>query len=111
MATRVAQTWFAAVLRKSRGLGLHGFSFALSKVNILSQRMYRGGAGTVIETGPKDVIVEVRGYPIASSRYFRGSYTSYCKACAAMFCKVAFVNPIRPRTPHPHAIAMAFSWV
>ncbi len=111
MANRIANTFLAGPIRKSRAFGVEAFRWAMSHVSVLHERIYKGGVCAVIETGPKDLIHEVHGFPFAQSRYFRRSYASYCRALAALFCKVAFVKPVRARAPLPDRIAIAYSWV
>jgi hypothetical protein len=111
MAQRLADTWFAGALRKSRAMGFEGFRFATSKLDVLTQRMYRGGSCTVIETGPKDLIYEFDGCSLARSRYFSLSYAAFAKAAASMFCKAVFVRPVAARKPSPYVLPLAFSWI
>ena len=92
-------------------MGVDGFPFAVSKLGALTQRMYRGGAFTVTETGPKDLVFELQGCPLVRSRFFCLSYIAYTKASTAMFCKATYVKHISSRKPHPDTFALCISWV
>jgi len=111
MAKRVAETFLATVLRASRNAGVEGIWTALKQNHRLLERMYQGGAMSVLKTGPKDMILENRGLPIVTSRYWRAAYLHYLSGVCSMFTKVGYVKLARPRVPHPHSIAIALSWV
>jgi hypothetical protein len=111
MASRVAETFLAAIMRTTRNAGVESFWTALKQNHRLLERMYQGGAMAVLKTGPKDLILENMGLPIVASRYWRRVYVYYMKAIGDMFTKVTYVKLVRPRVAHPHSIAIACSWV
>jgi hypothetical protein len=111
MAKRVADTFLGTVLRASRNAGVEGIWSALKQNHRLLERMYQGGAMSVLRTGPKDFVLENRGLPIVTSRHWRAAYVHYMNAVSSMFTKVAYIKLARPQVPHPHSIAIACSWV
>ncbi len=111
MAQRIADTFLGTVLRVTRRAGVESFWSLMSQNSRIWDRMYLGGGVTVIQTGPKDVIVENHGLPLVTSRHWRFAYEAYWKALGAIFTKVAFVKAVHPREAHPHRIALAGSWV
>lgn len=111
MATRVAETFLATVLRTTRNAGVESFWTALSQNHRLLDRMYQGGGMAVLKTGPKDLVLENTGLPVVTSRYWRRVYVYYMKAISDMFTKVTYVKLVHPRVAHPHSVAVACSWV
>ncbi len=111
IAKRVAETFLGTVFRTTRKAGVETFWYVVKRSDRFWDRAYLGGAITVIQTGPKDVIVEWRGLPLVESRYFRIAQRYYSEALATMFCSRAYVKTIRPRSPHPHSLTTSFSWV
>lgn len=111
MATRVAETFLATVLRTTRQAGVESFWSVLKQNNRLLERMYQGGGMAVLKAGPKDLILENTGLPVVASRYWRRAYVYYMKAIGDMFTKVTYVRLVHPRVAHPHSIAVACSWV
>ena len=111
MATRVADTFLATVLRTTRNAGVESFWTALSQNHRLLERMYQGGGMAVLKTGPKDLILENTGLPVVTSRYWRQVYVYYMKAVSGLFTKVAYAKLVQPRVAHVHSIAVACSWV
>ncbi|MEY4515125.1 MAG: hypothetical protein RLZZ450_7247 [Pseudomonadota bacterium] len=111
MATRVAETFLATVLRTTRNAGVEAFWSVLKQNHRLLERMYQGGGMSVLKTGPKDLVLENTGLPVVASRYWRRVYVYYMQAIGNMFTKVTYVKLVRPRVSHPHSIAIACSWV
>lgn len=111
MAARVIDTFAGAALRTARSLGADSFWVVLQQNDRFYDRLYQGGGVTILQTGPKDVILENHGQPLAAVRYWRASYLAYMEALGKAFTNLAFVKLVHPRTPGPHAIAVAGSWV
>jgi hypothetical protein len=112
MATQLANTFLASAIRTSRAAGVQCMWSLLQQYGRLYNRLFRGGGVTLLQLGPKDVVVESHGFPMARSRYFATALLAYSQALATTFAgKAAYVRAVRPRTPHPHSTAMAFSWV
>lgn len=110
-AARLAETFLSSVLRATRTAGVDAMWFALKQNDRLWDRMYQGGGVCVIQTGPKDLVLENQGLPFVGSRYWRSVYIRYLHALGSMFSRVAFVKAVHPRVPHPHRIAIGGSWV
>jgi hypothetical protein len=110
-AERVKDTFMGAALRIARDAGADTYWMLLKQNPRIFDRMYQGGRVLVLQTGPKDVILENHGLPMASSRFFRGAYLAYMEAIGRAFAKVSFIKLVRPRNAHPHSIAVAGSWV
>ena len=110
-ATRITGTFLGSALRRVQSMGVDTFKQTMAQLNRLHDRMYRGGGCAAIDAGPKDLMVELSGFPFAGSRSFRGGWLAYTQALANAFCKVAYVRMARPREPHPLRVALTISWV
>ena len=110
-AQSVTETFLGLALQRARALGVDGIKPTLSQITRLHERLYQGGGCTVLDAGPKDVVIEIHGFPFAGSRTFRNAWVGYLRAICDAFAKVAYVNLVRPREPHPHRAAAAGSWV
>jgi hypothetical protein len=75
------------------------------------ERIYTGGRIHIERTGPKDARVELHGLPLAQFRYFRFAYRGWYRCIGGLLCKKLYLNFVQPRFPHPHAFALAGSWV
>jgi hypothetical protein len=73
--------------------------------------VYTGGSCTLLQTGPKDAVLELHGMPMVRSRFFRASHHGYMRALGRLMGNGSYVRVTNPREPHPHSIATAFSWV
>jgi hypothetical protein len=111
MASRIVETFAGAALRTARSLGADSFWLVLQQNDRFYDRLYQGGGVNVLQTGPKDVILENHGQPLAAIRYWRASYLAYMEALGKAFTNISYVKLVHPRTPGPHSIAVAGSWV
>lgn len=110
-AERVRDTFLGITLQRARSLGLTDLKAMLGRVGQLHERIYRGGGCAAIELGPKDVHFEISGFPFAECHAFRSGWVAYTEAFSALFVRVATAKQTRPRTPHPHRLALRVSWV
>jgi hypothetical protein len=111
ICNQLSGTLYAAIFRASRRIGVIDPWQLLLPSDRLFQRLYIGGSWSVLKLGPKDVVLEVRGLPMLTSRFYRACHHAYLKALAALTGKGVHMNPVRPRDPHPHSAATALSWV
>lgn len=110
-AERVLDTFLGSALRIARDMGADSYWMLLKQNARIFERMYQGGRVVVMQTGPKDVLIENHGLPMATSRYFRTAFHAYMAAIGRAFVRVSFIKLVRPRVAHPHTIAVAGSWV
>ncbi|MET0342551.1 MAG: hypothetical protein ABW252_16215 [Polyangiales bacterium] len=110
-ARRVTETFLGITLRRARSLGVDAVKQTIREIGRLHERLYRGGGCSVIDVGPKDIVLELHGFPFAQARTFKAAWTVYVQAIAESFSKVAYVKLTRPREPHPHRVAIMASWV
>jgi hypothetical protein len=110
-ADQVRDTFLGGTLRRARDLGLEGLKYALSQVGRLHERIYRGGGCAAFDVGPKDVIVEVSGFPFATTHSFRSGWLAYAHAMSELFTRTSYVKLARPRVIHPHRLALSLTWV
>lgn len=109
LSDRLTQTFFSGALRTARAVGVDGqMWWALSRTDRLIQRLYKGGRVTVHRRGPKDALIELAGFPFASSPYFRGVVSCEMKVMMSLLCR-ALVVRIEPSPAN--TLALALSWV
>jgi hypothetical protein len=111
MAERMSSALFSILLKMTRQAGMESMWSALKQNDRIWDRMYRGGQVTIIQTGPKDLIMENRGIPLAQSRHWRFGLRAYWLALGKLMTNVVYVKQIPPREPHAHSVAFAGSWV
>ncbi|HEX6242418.1 MAG TPA: hypothetical protein VFZ61_16010 [Polyangiales bacterium] len=111
MAESMDSSVMSTLLKTTRQAGVESMWSALKQTDRLWDRLYQGGKTTLLQLGPKDLILEHHGISLAKSRHFRAGLRAYWVALGQMMTKVVYVKLIRPRVPHPHSIALAGSWV
>lgn len=111
MAESMNATVMSSLLKATRQAGVESMWSALKQCDRLWDRMYMGGKTVVLKLGPKDLVVEHYGIPLAKSRHFRAGLRAYWLALGQMMTKVTYVKIVRPRLPDPNGIALAGSWV
>lgn len=84
---------------------------ALGSAGRVYDRIYEGGGISVTRLGPKDLRVEQTGNPLAASRYFRVTAQGFYGSLCELFCKKAYVKPIRASDAARDSYAFAISWV
>jgi len=102
---------YTAVMKTTRSVGANAGWFLLRQCERLMQRVYMGGGCTLLQTGPKDAVLELHGLPMVSSRFFRLSHHAYMNELGRMMGTGAYVRATRPRGRHLGSIATSFSWV
>ena len=102
---------YSAVMKATRSVGANAGWFMLKQCDRLLPRVYTGGGCTLIQTGPKDALLELHGMTMARSSFFRTSHQAYMTALGRLMGTGAYVRPARPRDGTPHSMATAFSWV
>lgn len=110
-AQRIIGTFAGRALKVARDVGAETYWMLMEKNDRLYDRMYQGGGVTVLKTGPKDVWLENVGQPLATCRFWRALYLAYMESMGRAFARASYVKMARPRTAHPHAIAISGSWV
>jgi hypothetical protein len=110
-ADRVASTFLAGFLRRARGFGVDGMHISLTHWPKLNERLFKGGRCVIIELGPKEVHIERHGLPFAHCRAYREGFMAFSQSLASLFCKVAYLKPVRPRVPDAQNLAITLSWV
>ncbi len=110
MAVSMGSTLMSTLLKVTRQAGVENMWSALKQNDRIWDRMYQGGAVTLIQTGPKDLMLEHRGIPLAQSSYWRAALRAYWLALGKLMTNAVYVKQIRPRHAHPHSVAFAGSW-
>jgi hypothetical protein len=112
VGARILDNLFGNLVRTARQAGAEaGPWIALRQLDRIWARVLQGGGVAAMQTGPKDAILEVLGLPMASSRFFRISYSAFIRGAMLLATKTCFVKPVAPRKPHPESFAVSISWV
>jgi hypothetical protein len=112
VGARILDNLFGSLVRMARQAGADaGPWIAIGQADRIWTRIFQGGGVAVTQTGPKDMILEVQGLPMAGSRFFRVSYSAFIRGGMLLATKTCFVKPVAPRKPRPDSFAVSVSWV
>ena len=111
MASSMSDTLLSTLVKVTRRAGIESMWSALKQNDRIWDRMYQGGSVTILQTGPKDLIMENRGISLARSRYWRSALRAYWLALGKLMTKVVYVKQVPPRQMHAHSVAFEGSWV
>jgi hypothetical protein len=104
---RLQQTLLGTLARVARASGALSPLTVLRRFNQLHARSWVGSAGRVVETGPKDLRLDVVGLPLVHIAYFRTSYRGFLRAGAQLFAEHSFVTEVGVRV---NAVSYRFAW-
>jgi hypothetical protein len=108
----IVDNFFASVLRTARNSGADGGVWmCLKHGDRMWSRVYQGGGLSVIQTGPKDAIVEVHGLPFAESPTFRVMHCAFLRGIVMLLARTCVAKVTRAREPRRGTLAVALSWV
>jgi hypothetical protein len=103
---------FASVLRAARNAGAEaGAWMCLKHADRVWNRVYQGGGVSVIQTGPKDAIIEVHGLPFAESPTFRVMHCAFLRGIVMLVARTCIAKVTKAREPRRGTLAVALSWV
>jgi hypothetical protein len=109
VSARIMGTFLGTLLRGSRQIGAQTAPLvALKHYDKLWDRLLRGGACHVQQTGPKDAIIESKGVPMFRYRYFRVAYASLIRGAGLMFAKTFYTRVLGSSNT---AMVVSISWV
>jgi hypothetical protein len=112
VGAQILDSLFGSIVRAARQAGAEaGPWIALRQLDRIWDRMFQGGGAAVIQTGPKDAIIEVLGMPVATSRFFRISHSAFIRGAMLLSAKACFVKPVPARKPTADSFAVSVSWV
>jgi hypothetical protein len=111
MGENYGQSVVGTLIKAARLSGIEGTWTALRQIDRIWDRMYQGGTTVLFQTGPKDLVLEHTGLPLAESPYFRTALRTYWLYFGRLASRTAYMKIVRPRHPHPHTIALEGSWV
>ena len=106
---RIMGTFLGTLLRGSRQIGAPSAPLvALKHYDKLWDRLLVGGACNVVQTGPKDAIIESKGLPMFRYRYFRVAYASLIRGAGLMFANTFYA---RVQRSSDSTMIVSISWV
>lgn len=109
LSDRLTQTFFSGALRAVRAVGVDAqMWWSLSRADRLIQRLYKGGRVTIHRRGPKDALLELSGFPFASSPYYRNVVVCEMRVMMSLLCR-ALVVRLEPSAKS--TLAISLSWV
>lgn len=112
VGARILDNLFGTLVRTARQAGAEaGIWLGFAQADRIWTRIFQGGGVAVIQTGPKDAIVEVSGLPVVGSRFFRVAFSAFVRGAMMLVAKSCFVKPVAARRPQPDSLAVSVSWV
>jgi len=102
-------TMLSFMSRLAQGAGVTPWT-ALGYAPRLMANTSDGGAIAVARMGPKDAILELVGYPLASVRYNRIASRGIALGIIELFCKSAYAKQIDALTS-AHTLGIRMAWV
>lgn len=112
LGAHILDSLFATMLRTARNAGAEtGVWFFMKQLDRVWNRVYQGGGFTLLQTGPKDAVLEVHGLSFADSRCFRMMHGSFMRGMTMLMTRVCLVKPVRAREPRADRYAISISWV
>jgi hypothetical protein len=96
--------------RTARAAGLD-VRHAVVAFEKLFPRVFQGGSLGVIQTGPKDVMVELKSVRLTSSYYFRTAYVGHLRAAARFVGARAFYAKPARLDPLSDTFIVSVAWV
>ncbi len=91
VSERVHGSMLATVVKLAKQSGVTPWS-AMSQFNRLWEKIFDGGGVCVYQSGHKDAVIEIAGWPLANKRYVRGSMPGVVEGMLTLFCRRAFVR-------------------
>jgi hypothetical protein len=111
IADHMGASSLSSLWRGAQAMGVGNGWWVIKQADRLWPRMYRGGGCSVLEVGPKDAIFEAHGLPMIESPFFRACHYGFMTSVGKLLGATCYVKHVSPRVPHPHRVAIAFSWV
>ena len=105
---RVHGTTLSLAIRLAKQAGVTPWTI-LAQLPRLWERVWRGGAVTVHEVGPKEAILEVVRWRVASIPYVRYTMPAVVHGIVEMFCAKAYVREVPAKTS-PTSMGMRLQW-
>jgi hypothetical protein len=88
---RIHGTFLGSMIRGAKNVGVTPW-IVLAQARKLYERLYDGGAVSVIRVGPKDARMEMVGNPSVDIPYFRHAMRGLWQVAVEFFCTKAYVN-------------------
>jgi hypothetical protein len=110
VGNRLQSTMLSSFMRTARAAGGITPMFYLSRFDRLYNRLLLGGSAQVLQTGPKDVEVELWGTQLPRAHYFRVAFMGLMRASLTFFGAKGFVKQ-RAFNAQADRFSIAVSWV
>ena len=101
-------TVLATFVRLAKGAGVTPWTVLL-RLQELWGRIWLGGGVQVVKLGPKEVRIEIAGWPCAASIYCRTGLRGVIPAVIDLFCQKSYANEIASLTTGT-SLAFRLSW-
>ena len=102
------KTILALLLRAATGAGATPAT-VLTSTPRLWTRCFKGGGVAVRMTGPKDMVFETKGVPMAKYSYFRIGYRALLTQLMVPFCTKVYMREM-PEATRDTTVTYAVSW-
>jgi hypothetical protein len=105
---KVHGTSLALAIRLAKQAGVTPWTI-LAQLQRLWDRTWQGGGVEIQKQGPKEAIIEVLGWPIASIPYVRQTMPAVALGVCGMFCAKAYVTDV-PKLASERSLGMKLQW-
>jgi hypothetical protein len=106
---RVHGTTLGLAVRLAKQSGVTPWTI-LAQLGRLWDRIYQGGGVAVYKRGPKEAVVDIAQWPLASVGYVRQTMPAVVLGIVEMFCQKAYISEV-PALAGRAAIGLKVQWV
>ena len=93
VSRRTHETFLGLLVKMARGVGVTPW-IVLPKINLLYERVFRGGGTQITRMGPSDAKVEMVGLTLLSIPYFRNALLGMYEAGVSLFASKVQVRSV-----------------
>lgn len=108
-ARRFRASLWGTLLRVAVSAGADPWVF-LRAYDRVWARAFDGGGFVVTQTGPKEVMIELRSIPFCRYEYFRNAFRGTNDVAMGAFASTLYVREVTKRT-HPNGFTIRVAWV
>jgi hypothetical protein len=110
VGNKVQSSFLGTVLRRARSSGLADPWLLLPHMDRIWARMFLGGGTSVLKTGPKDALVQLRNTSLLEIPYFRNAFVGVLQSPAQILSRKIYCRAAH-YVPGSHSLQYSLAWV